>query len=78
MGDRLRCVRPGGVVCVAGIVDGVWTVGASRNLMEEIPTAARLITFGGGPEDLMRMPLSELMRAMATDGRAGGRWRFLP
>ena len=58
--DSLRCAKQGGTVCMTGIVGNEWTWGRFSP-MEAIPTAVNLTTYAGGPEDLMAMPLDDLV-----------------
>ena len=61
--DSLACVRVGGVVCQTGIVGNKWTLDGF-NPMEFIPTGVRLTAYAGGPQEFMRMPLTELTKAV--------------
>jgi NADPH:quinone reductase-like Zn-dependent oxidoreductase len=56
--DSLQCAKPGGVVCMTGIVGGQWSIEA--NPMDLIPTAVNLTTYAGEAEDFIRMPFDEL------------------
>lgn len=49
--DSLRCARPGGVVCMTGILGGEWELSAFRP-MEQIPTGVRLTSYSGGASDI--------------------------
>jgi NADPH:quinone reductase-like Zn-dependent oxidoreductase len=59
--DSLRCVRPGGTVCLSGIVGNEWTWNGV-NPMEAIPSAVHLTTYSGAAPDFMRTPLGDLAR----------------
>jgi NADPH:quinone reductase-like Zn-dependent oxidoreductase len=62
--DSLRCARPGGIVCMTGIVGNKWSFDEFAP-MEEIPTAVCLTTYAGESEDFMRTPLKELIDQIA-------------
>ncbi len=57
--DSLRCVRPGGVVCMTGIVGNAWSL---RDFapMDAIPSAVRLTAYGGTAADFLRTPFEAL------------------
>lgn len=59
--DSLQCARPGGTVCMTGMVGNKWEF-ESFSPMGAIPTAVSLTTYSGGPDDFMRTPLQELIR----------------
>jgi NADPH:quinone reductase-like Zn-dependent oxidoreductase len=63
--DSLHCARPGGIVCMTGIVGNQW---AFDNFapMDAIPTAVCLTSYAGESEDFMRMPLAELVDQVAS------------
>jgi NADPH:quinone reductase-like Zn-dependent oxidoreductase len=58
--DSLRCARPGGIVCMTGMVGNRWTF-EDFAPMEVIPTAVCLTTYDGSPQDFMRTPLDQLI-----------------
>jgi NADPH:quinone reductase-like Zn-dependent oxidoreductase len=58
--DSLRCARPGGIVCMTGIVGNKWSFDNFAP-MEEIPTAVCLTIYAGESEDFMRTPLQQLV-----------------
>ena len=64
--DSLRCARPGGIVCVTGIVGGKWSFD-DFSPIEAIPTSVCLTAYSGGPENFMRTPLGDLA-AQVADG----------
>lgn len=49
--DSLRCVRPGGVVCMTGILGGSWRLDGFEPLVD-IPSAVRLTSYSGSSSDL--------------------------
>ncbi len=51
--DSLQCARPGGVVCMTGILGGQWQL-ASFEPMTQIPTGVRLTSYSGGASDISR------------------------
>lgn len=59
--DSLRCVKPHGLVCMAGIVGGARTLPVF-NPMEAIPNAVGLTSYSGGPDEFMSTPLDELVQ----------------
>jgi NADPH:quinone reductase-like Zn-dependent oxidoreductase len=63
--DSLRCAKPGGIVCLTGIVGNKWSLD-DFSPMDAIPTAVCLTTYSGGPQDFMLTPLDELAREIAT------------
>ncbi len=63
--DSLRCAKPGGVVCMTGIVGNKWSF-EDFAPMEAIPTAVSLTTYGGGADDFIRTPLEELVEKIAA------------
>lgn len=64
--DSLQCTRPGGVVCMAGIVGGRWMFD-SFSPGEVIPTAVRLTTYSGTAADFMLTPLQDIVERIAAD-----------
>lgn len=54
--DSLECARPGGVVCMTGILGGQWQLPSFRP-MGHIPTAVRLTSYSGGAGDISRAQL---------------------
>lgn len=49
--DSLRCVHPGGIVCMTGILGGQWTLG-SFEPMGDVPTGVKLTSYSGGSSDI--------------------------
>ena len=58
--DSLRCARPGGLVCMTGMVGDEWSF-RDFSPMDVIPTAVGLTTYAGGPDEFMRTPLQQLV-----------------
>ncbi len=58
--DSLRCTRPGGIICMTGIVGNKWSFDEFAP-MDAIPTAVCLTTYAGESEDFMRTPLQQLV-----------------
>jgi NADPH2:quinone reductase len=56
--DSLQCARPGGVVCMTGILGGQWELPSFRP-MDHIPTAVRLTSYSGGAGDISREQLQQ-------------------
>lgn len=63
--DSLRCAKPGGIVCMTGMVGNKWSFD-NFSPMDAIPTAVSLTTYDGGPEDFMLTPLNELVEEIAA------------
>ena len=76
--DSLQCVRPGGVVCMTGILGGQWEL-ASFRPMGHIPTGVRLTSYSGGAGDISREDLQRYV-SMVERGelsiRTGPVWSF--
>ncbi|HMR74317.1 MAG TPA: zinc-binding alcohol dehydrogenase family protein [Polyangiaceae bacterium] len=76
--DSLQCARPGGVVCMTGILGGQWEL-ASFRPMGQIPTAVRLTSYSGGAGDISREQLRKYV-SMVESGQLeiqrGPMWRF--
>lgn len=49
--DSLQCVRPGGVVCMTGILGGQWVVPDFEPMMH-LPSGVRLSSYSGGASDI--------------------------
>jgi NADPH:quinone reductase-like Zn-dependent oxidoreductase len=63
--DSLRSVKPGGIVCMTGIVGNKWSLDDFAP-MEAIPTAVSLTSYNGRSEDFMRTPLQQLVEQVAA------------
>lgn len=76
--DSLQCVRPGGVVCMTGILGGQWELPAFRP-MDQIPTGVRLTSYSGGASDISREQLQRYV-SMVERGELsihrGPTWTF--
>lgn len=61
LADSLRCAKPGGIVCMTGIVGNKWSFDqfAPRDV---IPTAVCLTVYAGESEDFIRTPLNDLAK----------------
>ena len=76
--DSLRCVRPGGVVCMTGILGGEWELSAFRP-MEQIPNGVCLTSYSGGAGDITRDDLQRYVSAVERGDltiAAGPVWTF--
>jgi NADPH:quinone reductase-like Zn-dependent oxidoreductase len=62
--DSLRCVAPGGSVCMVGMVGNKWSFDEFAP-MGAIPSTVSLTTYAGEVEDFMSMPLDELVDQVA-------------
>jgi NADPH:quinone reductase-like Zn-dependent oxidoreductase len=63
--DSLRCAKPGGIVCMTGMVGDRWSL-PDFSPMDAIPSAVCLTTYDGGVADFMRTPLQELVDQVAA------------
>jgi len=76
--DSLKCARPGGVVCMTGILGGEWEL-ASFRPMDNIPTGVRLTSYSGGASDISREDLQRyvsLVERGELSIRTGPVWSF--
>ncbi|MEM9300593.1 MAG: zinc-binding alcohol dehydrogenase family protein [Pseudomonadota bacterium] len=76
--DSLRCVGPGGIVCMTGILGGQWELAAFQP-MGDIPTAVKLTAYSGGAEDLAPDQLQryvELVEGGRLDVQTGPVFEF--
>ncbi|HUA10004.1 MAG TPA: zinc-binding alcohol dehydrogenase family protein [Candidatus Acidoferrales bacterium] len=62
--DSLRCAKPGGIVCMTGLVGNQWTLDGFAP-MDAIPQGVYLTKYGGNVPEFMAMPLEELVAAIA-------------
>jgi NADPH:quinone reductase-like Zn-dependent oxidoreductase len=65
LADSLLCAKPGGIVCMTGMVGNVWSF-TDFSPMEVIPTAVCLTSYAGESEDFMSMPLQDLVDQIAA------------
>jgi len=76
--DSLQCARPGGIVCMTGILGGEWELAGFRP-MEHIPTGVRLTGYSGGATDIASDDLQRYV-SMVEKGeleiRRGPVWSF--
>ncbi len=76
--DSLQCVRPGGVVCMTGILGGAWELERFRP-MEQIPAGVRLTSYSGGAEDITPDELQRYVKLVESGELAlqtGPTWQF--
>jgi NADPH:quinone reductase-like Zn-dependent oxidoreductase len=64
LADSLLCTRPGGVVCMAGMVGDKWSFDSFAP-MDAIPNYVRLTTYSGGVSEFMQMPLDSILTDIA-------------
>lgn len=62
--DSLQCTRPGGIVCMTGIVGNKWSFDNFAP-MDIIPKAVCLTVYTGESEDFMTMPFQQLVDQVA-------------
>ncbi|MDA1280691.1 MAG: zinc-binding alcohol dehydrogenase family protein [Chloroflexi bacterium] len=63
--DSMQCVRPGGVVCMTGILGGSWELENFRP-MEHIPSGVRLTCYSGGAADITVEELRRYVKLVET------------
>lgn len=63
--DSLQCAKPGGIVCITGMVGNKWSID-DFSPMAAIPTAVCLTTYDGGPSDFMALPLQNLVNKIVA------------
>jgi NADPH:quinone reductase-like Zn-dependent oxidoreductase len=63
--DSLRCAKPGGVVCMTGIVGNQWSFD-NFSPMDVIPSTVRLTIYDGGVNEFMATPYNELLGQVNT------------
>ena len=76
--DSLRCAKPGGVVCMTGILGGQWTLPEFRP-MDQIPSGVRLTSYSGGASDITETELQSyvsLVESGELELHRGPVWRF--
>ena len=76
--DSMQCVRPGGVVCMTGILGGSWELERFRP-MEHIPAAVRLTCYSGAAGDITVEELQRYVKLVETGELAvqgGPVWGF--
>lgn len=76
--DSMQCVRPGGVVCMTGILGGSWELDSFRP-MDQIPSGVRLTSYSGGADDITVQVLQRYVKLVETGELAvqnGPIWSF--
>jgi NADPH:quinone reductase-like Zn-dependent oxidoreductase len=63
--DSLRCAKPGGIVCMTGMVGNQWSF-ENFSPMEAIPSTVRLTTYDGGVNEFMATPYQQLLDQIKT------------
>jgi NADPH:quinone reductase-like Zn-dependent oxidoreductase len=58
--DSLHCAKPGGVVCMTGIVGNQWSFD-HFSPMDVIPSTVKLTIYDGGVDEFMATPYDELL-----------------
>jgi len=54
--DSLKCIKPGGIVCMTGILGGEWMM-KEFTPMGDIPSLGKLTVYSGGAENLQKESL---------------------
>ena len=67
--DSLKCARPGGVVCMTGILGGKWTL-EEFTPMGDIPNGVKLTSYSGGAGDLDGAQLQRFVGDVAAGRQA--------
>lgn len=62
--DSLLCAKPGGLVCMTGIVGNKWSF-ENFGPMDAIPSTVCLTTYQGGAGDFLTTPLEALAQQIA-------------
>jgi len=65
--DSLRCIKPGGMVCMTGILGGEWTL-SEFTPMGDIPSLGKLTVYMGEAANLKKGLLQDFIDAV-TDGK---------
>ena len=60
MKDSLKCIKPGGLVCMTGILGGEWTM-KEFTPMGDIPSLGRLTVYMGDAENLQKESIQEFI-----------------
>jgi len=63
--DSLRCVAPGGTICMTGIAGNKWTFDQFTP-MASIPTSVKLTTYASTTDAVLKTPIEEIARDLAT------------
>ena len=63
--DTLRAVRPGGTVCLTGMLSDEWTIDGFYP-MDWLPNGVRLTAYSGGATDLPAPVLHDFLAAVAA------------
>ncbi|KAK4867869.1 hypothetical protein LT330_007528 [Penicillium expansum] len=63
--DSLRCVAPGGTVCMTGIAGNKWTFDQFTP-MSSIPTSVKLTTYASTTEAVLKTPIEKIARDLAS------------
>jgi NADPH2:quinone reductase len=63
--DSLRATRPGGIVCMTGILGNSWGL-PDFQPMDQIPTGVKLTAYSGGSGDLTAEQLQGFVDAVQT------------
>jgi len=65
--DSLRCTKPGGIVCMTGMVGNSWSL-PDFSPMDVIPSTVGLTIYDGGTPEFMQTPLDDLLGQVADGG----------
>ncbi|MDA2921170.1 zinc-binding dehydrogenase, partial [Desulfobacterota bacterium AH_259_B03_O07] len=63
--DSLKCIKPGGIVCMTGILGSEWTM-KEFTPMGDIPSLGRLTVYMGEAENLQKESLQEFIDAVES------------
>lgn len=65
LADSLNCCRPGGIVCMTGILGGSWTWESFEPFLD-IPNGVCLTSYGGGSDDVTTEELQAYVSAVES------------
>jgi NADPH:quinone reductase-like Zn-dependent oxidoreductase len=65
LSDSLRCAAPGGIVCMTGMLSGVW-IWESFDPFVDLPNGVCLTSYSGGSEDVTTTELQAYVDAVAN------------
>ena len=64
--DSLKCIKPGGIVCMTGILGGEWTI-QEFTPMGDIPSLGRLTVYMGDASNLRKELLQDFIDAVENE-----------
>jgi len=64
--DSLKCLKPGGIVCMTGIVGNKWTMDDFAPMEALQYGHIYLTSYSGGPEEFMKTPLADYLHQIVA------------